>query len=69
MGGVVKVEIYEVDTKIALKVDTFWTEFLGRHWLMCFISTENDLCLFMSTLDIVNVDIKTQVIFCWPKAW
>ncbi len=22
-GGVVKVEIYEVDTKIALKVDTF----------------------------------------------
>jgi len=25
MGGVVKVEIYEVDTKIALKVDTFFT--------------------------------------------
>jgi len=24
MGGVVKVEIYEVDTKIALYVDTFW---------------------------------------------
>jgi len=23
-GGVVKVEIYEVDTKIALYVDTFW---------------------------------------------
>ncbi len=24
MGGVVKVDIYEVDTKIALYVDTFW---------------------------------------------
>jgi len=24
LGGVVKVEIYEVDTKIALNVDTFW---------------------------------------------
>jgi len=24
MGGVVKVEIYEVEMKIALKVDTFW---------------------------------------------
>ncbi len=24
MGGVVKVEIYEVDTKIALYVDTYW---------------------------------------------
>ncbi len=23
-GGVVKVDIYEVDTKIALYVDTFW---------------------------------------------
>jgi len=23
-GGVLKVEIYEVDTKIALYVDTFW---------------------------------------------
>jgi len=25
-GGVVKVEIYEVDTKIALYVDTFWLQ-------------------------------------------
>jgi len=24
LGGVVKVEIYEVNTKIALYVDTFW---------------------------------------------
>jgi len=58
LGGVVKVEIYEADTKIALKVDTFSIECLGRHWTMC----------FMSTLNIVIVDIKTQVIFCRPKA-
>jgi len=25
-GGVVKVKIYEVDTKIALYVDTFWLQ-------------------------------------------
>ncbi len=64
MGGVVKVEIYEVDMKIALYVDTFWIVFRSTLY-NCFMSTEN---VFMSTLSIVNVDIKIQVIFCRPNA-
>ncbi len=42
MGGVVKAEIFYVDMKIALYVDRKRQGLKGRHWRLCFMSTEND---------------------------
>jgi len=46
-GGVVKVEIYEVDTKIALKVDTFWLHHLCRHGLIRCRLTRFDFVIYV----------------------
>ncbi len=47
MGGAVKVKIYEVDTKIAFKVDTFRLRHLCRHESIGCRSTSFDYVIYV----------------------
>jgi len=54
LGGVVKVDIYEVDTKIELKVDTFWLGLQGRQRAMSSMSTRLDYVIYVDMKKVGN---------------
>jgi hypothetical protein len=53
-GGVVKVEIYEVDTKIELKVNMFLLGLWGRKWAMSSMSTRLDYIIYVDMKKVRN---------------
>jgi len=62
MGGVVKVEIYEVDTKIALNVDTFWLGLKGRQGAMSPMSTRFDYVIYVDMKNFGNYVQPTHLL-------
>ncbi len=78
LGGVVKADIFLVDTKIALYVDRKWQQLkVDIEDCVSFKSTENDLsfkvdfencalCRSLSTLSMIFVDLNLLLLLCRP---